>query len=339
MTEFRIVQPGLLTTVQDLGRIGHQALGVPVSGALDGIALRLANRLVGNSSGDAALEIIGIGPVFTVTDGTARVALVGGGARLIVGDRPALDPGASVTLKEGIEIRVGGPLTGPAYLAAAGGFAVPEFLGSRSTYLRNTFGGFDGRALRPRDMLPLRLDAPPPGAELRLASPWDYAETSAIRVVLGPQDDYFSPDGLARFLGSTYIVTKDADRMGLRLDGPAIDHPRGFDIPSDGIVTGSIQVPGNGKPIILLADHQTVGGYPKIATVISADIARLAHALPGTALRFEAISVAEAEQARRELERRLALHPIEPWSGGFPGEPDEALLYAENLISGVTDGL
>ncbi|HWK45879.1 MAG TPA: biotin-dependent carboxyltransferase family protein [Stellaceae bacterium] len=332
----KIIQPGLMTTLQDLGRVGYQALGIPVSGALDPIALRFANRLVGNPESEAALEILGMGPHFTVAGGV-RLALVGGG-NLIVNDRPPIAAGASVTVGDGVEVKILGPLAGPAYLSVAGGFDVPMFLGSRSTYPRNNLGGFEGRPLRPRDAIPLSLSAPLPGPERRLAQAWDYAETARVRVVLGPQDDYFTEAAIVQFLEERFTVTKDADRMGLRLDGPALAHSRGFDIVSDGIVNGSIQVPGTGRPIILLADHQSAGGYPKIATVISADLPRLARAVPGTVLTFAAVTVAEAEAARRQLEARFAEHPIENWSGSLPGELDEASLYAENLISGVVDG-
>jgi len=336
MSSLNIIHPGLMTTLQDLGRVGYQALGIPVSGALDPVAFQLANQLVGNPEGEAALEILGMGPRFTVS-GTARVALVGGG-NLMVNARPPIAAGASLTVGDGAEVTVTGALPGPAYLAIAGGFDVPIFLGSKSTYPRNGLGGFEGRALRPRDVLPLTLSAPPPGSERRLVQAWDYAETARVRVVLGPQDDYFTAEAIARFLSARYVVTKDADRMGLRLDGPPLVHSRGFDIVSDGIVNGSIQVPGTGRPIILLADHQSVGGYPKIATVVSADLPRLARALPGTILGFAALSVAEAEAARRDFDARLADHPSESWSGKLPGELDEVSLYGSNLISGVVDG-
>ena len=158
-------------------------------------------------------------------------------------------------------------------------------------------------------------------------------ETGPVRVVLGPQDDYFTADSLAAFFAGSYAVTRDADRMGIRLDGPVLTHARGHDIASDGIVTGAIQVPGNGRPIVLLADHQTTGGYPKLGTVISADVARLGRMRPGDTLRFAPISVDDAEAARRALEDRTS-RTIERFGAAEPWL-DEDSLYRGNLVSGV----
>ncbi len=336
-----IVAPGLMTSVQDLGRFGAQALGMPVAGATDPIALRLVNCLVGNPENTAALEIGYLGPGFTVAAESLRIAF-GGVAKLALqpadgSEARAVKPWRSVLLKRGDRLSIGAVEDASvAYLAVQGGFAIPPFMGSYSTYMRSGLGGFEGRALKAGDRLPLALNAAPDGEERELADAIDYG-SGPIRVVLGPQDDRFTAKGIETFLSATYTVTKEADRMGLRLDGETVDHTRGADIASEGLVTGSIQVPGNGKPIILMADRQTTGGYTKIATVISADLPRVGRMKPGDNLAFQAISVVEAEAIRRTQEqgiRRLI-------DGIRTAMPDVWLdldaLYTANLISGAVD--
>ena len=221
-----------------------------------------------------------------------------------------------------------------AYLAVAGGFAIPAFMGSLSTYARAGVGGFQGRKLAADDSIPLKLDSAPPGDDRKLAAPFDYG-SGPIRVIWGPQDDYFSENGRQTFVSSDYRVSKEADRMGIRFEGPTIEHSKGADIISDGIGPGAIQVPGAGLPIVLLADRQTVGGYSKIATVASVDLPRLGRLPSGRTVRFTAITVDEAEALRREQQTRLAnaiagLQPARP-AGGI----DLARLYEENLIDGI----
>jgi allophanate hydrolase len=335
-----VARAGISDTLQDLGRRGFQDLGMPTAGAMDPVGLRLANALAGNAEAAAALEISVLGPELCVEADSARVAVVGP-VRLGVTDSPGetprpLDSGRSHLLKKGQSLRAGavdGVSVG--YIAVEGGFDLPPFMGSLSTYTRAGLGGLDGRKLRDGDVLPLKLAAAPERTELMLAAPFDYG-SGPVRVVLGPQDDYFSAAGLDAFLSGTYTVTKEADRMGFRLQGPAIAHnEKGADIASDGIAPGAIQVPAAGQPIILLADRQTIGGYTKIATVISADLARVGRLLPGMTLQFAAVSVAEAETARRALEGRVrdaiaAIVPARP-----PGGIDLDALYRENLIDGV----
>ncbi|WP_300302179.1 biotin-dependent carboxyltransferase family protein [Ferrovibrio sp.] len=336
-----IVTPGLMTSVQDLGRFGAQALGMPVAGATDPIALRLLNRLVGNPENTAALEIGYLGPGFTVAADSVRVAF-GGVAKLTLqpadgSDARGLKPWRSVLLKRGDRLTIGAiEDASVACLAVQGGFAIPLFMGSHSTYMRSGLGGFEGRALRAGDRLPLKLNAAPEGEERELADSIDYG-SGPIRVVLGPQDDRFTPKGIETFLSATYTVTKEADRMGLRLDGEVVEHTRGADIASEGLVTGSIQIPGNGKPIILMADRQTTGGYTKIATVISADLPRVGRMKPGDMLSFRAISVAEAEAIRREQEKQVR-RLIEGVRTALPDVwLDHNALYTVNLISGAVD--
>jgi biotin-dependent carboxylase-like uncharacterized protein len=326
-----IDRPGLATSLQDLGRIGLQRYGVPVSGALDPLAARLANALVGNDEGEAVLEIQALGPSFTVEADSLRLALVGSAIGLRI-DGAALESGRSVTVGHGAKITIAGfSDSACCVLAVAGGFAVEPVMGSRSTYARGGFGGLGGRILKAGDVLPLRVAAAPPGAERR-AGAIDYG-SGAIRVVPGPQADWFEPAALDRFYAEPYEITVEADRMGMRLSGPALQHRHGFNIASDGIVTGAIQVPGTGQPIVLLADHQTIGGYPKLGTVASVDLPRLGRHRPGQLLRFIAIEAAAAEALRRAQEAafRSLIAGIAP----LTATPDTAQLLATNLISGV----
>jgi allophanate hydrolase len=337
----KVLAPGLHTTVQDLGRAGYQAIGVPVSGALDGVNLRLANALAGNPPGTPALEVLIRGPAFEIVADTVRVALAGAGASLVVSaERARVDAGQSVTLPRGeiIEIEAGRQ-SACCYLAVEGGVAVPLVLGSASTYVRAAMGGLDGRALRRGDFVPLALAGASDRPELRLPSPVPATGDQPIRVVLGPQQDFFTEKAVTALLDNEFRISHSADRMGMRLDGPLLQHRRGWDIVSDAIMTGAIQVPGSGQPILLLADHQTTGGYPKIATVISCDLPVVGRRRPGDALRFVAVTVETAEALCRDAERRLTervtrLGPV-PERAGI----DLGSLYDGNLISGVVSGL
>jgi biotin-dependent carboxylase-like uncharacterized protein len=337
-----VERPGLFDTVQDRGRIGFQELGMPTAGAMDRIALALANALAGNpfDMNAAALEMGVLGPTLLVEAESVRIGLVGPIEATLMenhGSAPKpLPSDRSHTLSHGQRLKLGGiEGVSTAYLAVEGGIDVPVFMGSRSTYTRAALGGLDGRKLEEGDALPLARDAASPRVELALAAPFDYGH-GPIRVVPGPQADHFTETGHATFTGSEYVVSKEADRMGIRFEGPKIEHSAlGPDIVSDGIAPGAIQVPAAGLPIALLADRQTIGGYSKIATVASADLPRTCRLLPGMRVRFAAISVAEAEALRREQERRLAaaiagLKPARP-EGGI----DLKALYEENLIGGV----
>ncbi|MBX3503100.1 MAG: biotin-dependent carboxyltransferase family protein [Alphaproteobacteria bacterium] len=337
-----VERPGLFDTVQDRGRIGFQELGMPTAGAMDRIALALANALAGNpaEANAAALEMGVLGPTLVVEAESVRIGLVGPiEAALTANDGTAPRPlpsDRSHTLSRGQRLKLGAiEGVSTAYLAVEGGIAVPAFMGSRSTYTRAGLGGLEGRKLKEADALPLAREAASARAELALAAPFDYGR-GPIRVVPGPQADHFTESGHATFTGSEYVVSKEADRMGIRFEGPKIEHSAlGPDIVSDGIAQGAIQVPAAGLPIALLADRQTVGGYSKIATIASADLPRTCRLLPGMRVRFVAISVAEAEALRRDQERRLAaaiagLKPTRP-EGGI----DLKALYEENLIDGV----
>ncbi len=334
----KVLTPGLHTTVQDLGRVGWQALGVPVSGALDDFSLRIGNALVGNPPGTAALEILHSGPSFEVAADTVRVAVAGIGAALAIGGEHGRVVNAwhsaSLTRGEVFQI-VLGPASVCGYLAVEGGIAVPPVLGSASTYLRAGLGGFEGRTLREGDLVPLAVERASERPEQRLPAPLPATADQPIRVILGPQQEYFTEEAVATLLDAEFRISTSADRMGMRLYGPRLRHRQGWDIISDAIATGAIQVPGSGQPILLLADHQTTGGYPKIATVISADLPAVGRRRSGDTIGFAGVTVAEAEQLARDQEHRLAtlLASIEPAPGD--GNIDLATLYAGNLISGV----
>ncbi len=340
----KVVRAGLFDTVQDQGRNGHMALGMPTAGAMDRIGLSLANALAGNDGQTAGLEIGVMGPDLLVEADSVRVALVGPLAPTLIEapDAPPkpLDSDRSHLLKRGQTLRVGmvdGSST--AYLAVAGGFALPRFMGSLSTYARAGIGGFEGRKLAAGDALPLALATAPAGDERKLGSAFDYG-SGPVRVIWGPQEDHFSAKGRRTFVEADWRVSKEADRMGIRFEGPTIEHALsvakgGADIISDGIGPGAIQVPGAGLPIVLLADRQTVGGYPKIATVASVDLPRLGRLLPGQSVRFTPVTVAEAEKLRRDQEARLARAIADFKVAGPPGGIDLARLYEENLIDGI----
>lgn len=334
----QVVAPGLHTTLQDRGRLGYQDVGMPVSGPLDDVSLRLANALVGNPLAAAALEILWQGPTLEVAADSVRVALTGTGGTLeILGEAARRLPAwRSVRLTRGQVFRIGAlPDSACAYLAVEGGFAVAPCLGSAATYVRGAIGGLNGAALPAGAALPLRLERVAKRGEVMLARPLDLGLERQVRVVLGPQQDHFTADAIETLLSAEFKISANADRMGYRLDGPRLAHRDGYNIVSDGLVTGSIQVPGSGRAIVLLADHQTTGGYPKIATVISADLPLVGRRRPGMTIRFAAVEVAEAEEIRRRQEaviQRLAAR-LEP--AGEEGGLVLRSLYSENLISGI----
>jgi biotin-dependent carboxylase-like uncharacterized protein len=339
----RVVAPGLMTTVQDLGRPGYQHLGVPVSGALDHVSLRAANLLVGNPPGMGALEVAYQGPMLAVEADSVRVAAAGGPAPIEIlspeGDSSRrLAPFESVRLIRGQCVRIGAPTASPIlYVAVEGGFDIAPVMGSQSTLTRGGIGGLAGRALRAGDIVPLRLAAAPEREEVTLAPP-DLRPADHFRIMLGPQDDHFTRAGLDTLLTATYTVSRASDRMGMRLDGPQLEHSiKGYNIVSDGIALGSVQVPGNGLPIILLADRQTTGGYPKIATVISADVPALGRIRPGSRIAFRAVDIDAAEAAARNLAAEIADFPARIAPVRRQPTVDPAKLMDENLISGAID--
>ncbi|MFT3963520.1 biotin-dependent carboxyltransferase family protein [Propionivibrio sp.] len=298
-----VVDAGVANSIQDLGRVGYRHMGIAVSGCLDPLLARCANALVGNPPDCACIEARAAGPALAVRQGRVRVALAGAMSATLVradGSECEVRPWRSFSLDPGEELRCGFVSGGTACVAVSGGFAIPPQLGSRSTYQRAGIGS----------PLAFGLQIPCAGLKLRgchefFAEPWTHDE-GPIRVRLGPQDDHFKPEALAAFLDGEYAVTAESDRMGMRLAGAPLAHraPAAADIVSDGVTPGAIQVPGNGQPIVLLADCQTVGGYPKIATVISADLPRLAQMRPGQAIRFRAVDAGAARQVLQALETR-----------------------------------
>ena len=301
-----VVRPGLLTTVQDLGRWGHQAAGVPVAGAMDTYSLRLANGLVGNPESAAALEVTLLGPTLRA-ESPLVVGVAGAMFDLHVDDRP-VPHGAPVALAAGSVLRFGDRRTGArAYLAVAGGIETPLVLGSRATHVVSRMGGLGGRALIAGDVLPVAAHAARPArratrAPLPLASA---PGARRLRVLLGPQDEWFTVSSLDALLGGTFSVSSKSDRMGFRLEGPVLTTKRSGELVSEPVAFGAIQVPAGGAPILLMADRQTAGGYPKIATVITADLPLAGQLAPGEAVRFAACTRAEARSALIARERDL----------------------------------
>jgi KipI family sensor histidine kinase inhibitor len=291
-----VLQPGLLTTVQAAPRRGYRRLGVAGSGPLDAGAHAAANRAVGNGAGDAALEVTLVGPTLRFLRNT-RVAVTGAdlGAVLERADLGAWDvPLGRVFLARPENVlRFRGRRAGcRAYVAFDGGIDVPPVLGSGSTDLTGGFGGHEGRALRAGDVLPVGPARGGSGKHEEKSLPAPEAAVVCLRVILGPQEDHFHSETLERFLESSYSVSLRSDRVGCRLEGPAIPASGPSEIVSDGLVPGCIQVPPDGQPMVMLADGPTTGGYPKIATVVAADLGRLAQLVPGEGrVRFEAVAL------------------------------------------------
>jgi biotin-dependent carboxylase-like uncharacterized protein len=340
-----ILKPGLMTTIQDLGRAGFQHLGIGVSGALDPVALRVANLLVGNEPGAGGLEVLYLGPTIEIEADSVRMSFAGAAATVEILPDASASSGArietmrSVLVKRGEVVRVGS-LTGGAtlYIGVEGGFDIPPILGSISTNIRGGTGGWQGRAVIAGERLPLGRMQVPDRSECR-AEGINLRAPRRIRAVPGPQDDYFDAAEVVKFFGQEYTVQSGSDRVGMRLQGDAIQHAKGFNIASDATVPGSIQVPGTGQPIVLMADRQTIGGYPKIATVISADLPELGRLSIGSKIVFEPVTVETAQTLRREMLARLdrlrdCIVPISRTS--IEVAP---LLLDSNLISGVVDAL
>lgn len=300
-----ILAPAPLSTIQDEGRFGFQYTGFSPGGAMDTWSMKLANILVGNAPGVGVIEMTMAG-ISARFDCDCVIALTGADMT------PGIN-GTPMEMYRATEIHAGDVLAMKtaksgmrAYLAVAGGFDLPLVMGSVSTNLKCGIGGFQGRKLQKGDVLPLNQST---GLSLvgegRLLKQNQYPEEILVRVMLGPQDDYFTFRGINTFLGSTYTVTEKSDRMGIRLAGEKIENKNGVDIISDGIATGSVQIPASGTPIIMMADRQTTGGYAKIATVISVDLKKVAQARPGTRIRFLQISEAESVKLRMEEEKEL----------------------------------
>jgi antagonist of KipI len=319
MGSLLVVRPGLQTTVQDLGRWGFQSRGVPVAGAMDPFACRLANALVGNRPDDACLEVTLSGPLLQFDD--ERVIAVTGAEFAMTVDGTVVDPGCPFRVARGSRLTFGARQNGArAFVAVAGGLGVPPVLGSRSTHLPTKMGGWFGRQLETDDLLPLGPVLPSrpqhrsvPTHRPSPANPPDPIHTTptrdsgpvVVRFLPGPQQHYFQDDAIAILQSAPYLVTAESNRMGFRLQGPRLGHARGADIVSDATALGSLQVPSSGQPILLMADRQTTGGYPKLATVITADLALVAQLAPGDQFRFEACTPPDALTALIARERAV----------------------------------
>ncbi|MBI4860037.1 MAG: biotin-dependent carboxyltransferase family protein [Candidatus Riflebacteria bacterium] len=319
-----VVAPGLLTTVQDGGRPGFRAFGVPVAGAMDRLSWALANALVGNRPGAAALEMTLLGGTFRF-ERSARVALCGADMRALLDGRPvAVD--STFQVPAGGQLVLGAATAGArTYLAVRGGIDVPEVLGSRSTYVRAGLGGFRGRTLAPGDRLLVGSAAgepPPPGAlPFRLVAP--PRGPIRIRAIPGPQEELFTAAGIRSFFATPFEVTNRNDRMGYHLRGAPIEHAGGADIVSDPVVPGAVQVPASGAPIVMMMDAQTAGGYAKIATVIGADLRLMAQARMGDTVAFEECADGDAVEALREERRLLEGWTASPGTGRIAGKTRE----------------
>ncbi len=325
--------PGV--TLQDGGRHGYLRYGITAAGPMDPLMHATANRAAGNPLDATAVEISTGGITVSAVDGSIGLALVSGGFRAAL-DGEDLPPAVALTLDPGraLSVRAGGAGAW-GYLAVCGRLDVPPVLGSTATHTRSSLGGFNGRGLTAGDRL--RVVEARAGAEAphRLRAPWLDRAPGPIRVVLGPQDDVFAAEEIAAFLAGPWTVSPRGDRMACFLDGTPLKHAKGHDIVSDGVAMGAIQVPGNGLPIVLMADRQSTGGYPKIATVIGPDIGRLAQAQGGSTLSFQAVTVSAAVAARRA--------DAEPLRDPVAGEPvvrttfSSEFLLDRNLVDGVAD--
>ncbi|WP_101698140.1 biotin-dependent carboxyltransferase family protein [Clostridium minihomine] len=304
MNAVKVISPGALTTIQDAGRFGYLQSGISVSGVMDSYSHRTANLLVDNSPEEAVMEVTLMGPILEFLADT-RIAVTGANLQPKLNNEP-VSMWQTIAVKAGDRLSFGMIQSGcRAYIAFAGGLDVPVVMGSKSTNLKAQIGGFQGRQLKREDMVPIA--AAQPGSLWAASEEFipEYSKQITLRVVLGPQDEAFTSEGISHFLNTEYQVTPANDRMGYRLEGQEITHKSGADIVSDGIVMGAVQVPSSGQPIILMADRQTTGGYTKIATVISSDLPLLAQAQAGTMIRFQQVSVEESQKLLAEYQDKI----------------------------------
>jgi 5-oxoprolinase (ATP-hydrolysing) subunit C len=333
-----VLRAGPGATIQDGGRHGYQRYGVTPAGPMDWVAFRTANSALGN--GCAAAIEVSTGGLEVICEGTPLAAAFAGGAFPWRRDGVLLPEAARILLQPGEVLAARAGESGAfAYLAVEGGFETPVTMGSRATHTRSAMGGIEGRMLRAGDVLPAASSERPDGTsfEATIDAPWLAREPGPFRVVLGPQDDYFTAETLGVFFAGQFTLTPEADRMAYRFDGPDVAHAGGYDIVSDGVALGAIQVAGDKKPLVLMADHQPTGGYPKLGHVASADISRLAQMRPGETSGFRAASVAEARAALLRLGDEIAttqqrLRPLRR-------ELTSERLFEANLIDGVVDPL
>ena len=330
-----IIAAGPGVTLQDAGRHGYLRYGVTAAGPMDRLAMATANRAVGAAEGATAIEV-SLGGIETTAEGEALPVAVAGGNFDVSLDGQRLPSAVRLTLAPGAKLRIRAGADGAwCYLAVGGAIDVPPMLGSNATHTRSSLGGIDGRALMAGDVLPVRDVNASAGGAAALTAPWLERNDEPIRVILGPQDDYFSRAQIETFCREPWTISNRSDRMAYFLDGASIAPENGLGIVSDGIVMGAIQVLGDGRPMVLMADRQVTGGYPKIATVIGPDLGRLAQLRPGSPVRF-AMTTIEAAVAARRAERALLEGLIE--AVPLVRAPNAELLLGSNLISGVSGG-
>jgi 5-oxoprolinase (ATP-hydrolysing) subunit C len=334
-----VVEPGLAATVQDSGRRGYQRFGVPMSGALDPVSLAVANILVGNPPGEAALEVMAAGFALRVCAESAMVAAAGAAAPFVLETQQnalKIPTCQSVVARRGDVLRFRPPRGGAAFfIAVAGGFDLPAAFGSKSTYRRARLGGYGGRALQAGDELPLRISAASELEPRRLDV--DLSPPRVLRVLRGPNAEYFTPRAFETLFSTAYTVAPASDRMGLRLQGPPLERAIEGELPSQGTTAGAMQAPPDGQPILLLADRQTTGGYPCIATVIGADVPAGGRLAAGMRIRFEEVNRDRAIALLKTQTEWLASLPSLLKPVADSGLSTERLLSA-NLIGGVTAG-
>lgn len=309
--KLNIIYAGPFTTVQDPGRFGFERFGVPQSGAMDWLSLHAANRLVGNPAGEAGLEFLFEGP-HLVAEGNCLIAVTGRGYSLVINGRQ-IGSWRCALAREGEMIQIYPTGTaGWGYMAVSGGIDVPQVMGSRSTYLRGGFGGLQGRVLLDGDYLQVGVTAMEAnwvnlaGRAIPAALRPEFKDEMMVPVVIGPQADIFGEEGLNVFLTSEYQVNSTSDRMGYRLSGLVIPRTDQSELVSEGIAHGSVQVPSDGQPIVLMSDRPTTGGYHKIATVTMAGLSSFAQVMPGSGrVWFRSVSIEEAQQSYRERVRMI----------------------------------
>ncbi len=299
MGRFKIIEAGALTSIQDRGRWGHQHMGMPVSGAMDTGSLKRANWLVGNNNSEACIECTFAGPKIQF-ESNCQIAVTGATVQTFVNNHSE-EQNKTLNVKAGDILHFGLAEKGLRfYISISGGIDVPKVMGSKSTYLRGKIGGFQGRKLEVGDVINFsETNTQIKQREINPNDLQEYKPLQTIRILPGTEVSQFSAEGIKTFLTETYTISPLSDRMGYRLSGKPIKHLDNADILSSGIPIGSVQIPGDGQPIIMMADRQTIGGYTKIAHVISADMDLLAQMRPGEKIRFKEIKLEEAQKLPR----------------------------------------
>ncbi len=340
----KILNSGFLASIQDKGRLGMGRFGVPRSGAIDPVTLRLGNALVENDDYEAAIEFRFLGPKICAVNGSVRIGLAAHTQATLTHaatqENSMIKPWQSVTLNEGDILSVA-PLKDNAtgYLTIEGGIDLHPTLGSLSTYSRAKLGGINGDILQSGDLIPLRKNKPKIRNEKIITKPVKIPHTHPFKVIAGPQDDYFSSDEMIKFCQNRFNVSHDVDRMGIRLDGSYVQSlpDKGNDLISDGLIPGVIQIPGNGNPIILCVDCQSVGGYPKIAKITNADWHILGKLIPNQKITFQLVDLPKAKVALLALEKNIKISISSIKDLLEEGAINLDALYQSNLIDGMVD--